>query len=98
MRGADIMHILYALLRRTHEMRRAWAVLELGGIYRRRRRGGGTAPGMDGEEARPAAREADGRAAGARSRPASPTSTTRSGGGGKVDTDTALTLTLAAAA
>src|SRR4051794_15651923 len=30
-RGADIMHILYALLRRTREMRQAWAVLESGG-------------------------------------------------------------------
>ena len=29
--GTDIMHILYAMLRRTHEMRRAWAVLETGG-------------------------------------------------------------------
>jgi DNA polymerase-3 subunit delta len=30
-RGTDIMHILYALLRRTNEMRRAWAVIEAGG-------------------------------------------------------------------
>ena len=94
-RGADIMHILYAMLGRVHDMRRAWAIIE----------SGGSAKDVEAVDRRPwmakrlasQARKVDGErlervAAGL----ADLDFAIR--GGGNVDTDTALTLTLAAAA
>jgi DNA polymerase-3 subunit delta len=93
----DIMYILYAMLRRANEVRRAWAVIETGGTtddvaaalgYSKpwmAKRVFAQARGADGERLeRIAAGLADLDFA--------------IRGGGKVDTGTALTLTLAAAA
>ena len=98
-RGVEIMHILYALLRRTHDIRRAWAVIELGGTTSDVAAAVGLPPSQEWKAKKlvPRAREADGErleriAAGL----ADLDYAIR--GGTKVDTDTALTLTLAAAA
>jgi DNA polymerase III subunit delta len=94
-RGADIMHILYAMLRRTRDMRRAWAVLEAGGTSNDVQAAIGGPP-FAAKRIASAARQADGErleriAAGL----ADLDFAIR--GGGNVDTATALTLTLAAA-
>ena len=93
-RGADIMHILYAMLRRVHDMRRAWAVVEAGGTSADVAAAVGGPP-WKAKRLASEARKADGErleriAAGL----ADLDFAIR--GGGKVDTDTALTLTLAA--
>jgi DNA polymerase III subunit delta len=94
-RGVEIMHILYAMLRRTRDMRRAWAVIEAGGTTNDVQAVVG-GPGWMAKRLASAARQADGErleriAAGL----ADLDFAIR--GGGNVDTDTALTLTLAAA-
>jgi DNA polymerase III subunit delta len=96
-RGTDIMHILYALLRRTNEMRRAWAVIETGGTSDDVAAALGLRQAWMVKKLVPRAREVDGErleriAAGL----ADLDYAIR--GGGKVDTGTALTLTLAATA
>ena len=95
-RGADIMHILYAMLRRARDMRRAWALMESGGTTQDvqaalrvppfiAKRLASQARGLDGERLeRIAAGLAELDFA--------------IRGGGNVDAGTALTLTLAAAA
>lgn len=95
-RGADIMHILFALLRRTRDMRRAWAVIESGGSTQDVAAAVGGPPWM-AKKLAAQARNVDGErleriAAGL----ADLDFAVR--GGGNVDTETALTLTLAAAA
>jgi DNA polymerase-3 subunit delta len=96
-RGTDIMEILYALLRRTNETRRAWAVLEIGGTT------ADVAAALDLParmewKAKPIvqrAKDADGeRLERLTSVLADLDFNIR--GGGKVDTETALTLALAA--
>ena len=93
-RGADIMHILYAMLRRARDMRRAWAVLEVGGTSQDVAAAVRLPPWL-AKKLASQARDAD------------PDRLERIAagladldyairGGGKVDTDTALTLTLAA--
>jgi DNA polymerase-3 subunit delta len=93
-RGTDIMHILYAILRRTHDIRRAWAVLETGGSSQEVQAAVGGSPWM-AKRLASQARTADGerleRIVGAL---ADLDFNIR--GGGKVDTETALTLALAA--
>ena len=93
-RGTDIMHILYAILRRAHDIRRAWAVLETGGSSQAIQAAVGGPPWM-AKRLASQARNADGerleRIVGAL---ADLDFNIR--GGGKVDTETALTLTLAA--
>ena len=96
-RGADIMHILYALLRRTHEMRRAWAVIETGGTTDDVAMALGLRQGWMAKKIVPRAREADGERL-ERIAAALADLDFAIRGGGKVDTDTALTLTLTAAA
>jgi DNA polymerase-3 subunit delta len=95
-RGAEIMHILFAMLRRLHDMRRAWAVIETGGSTQDLQTALGGPPWM-AKRIAAQARNADGErleriAAGL----ADLDYAIR--GGGNVDTDTALTLTLAKAA
>ncbi len=93
-RGADIMQILYALLRQLHQMRRAWAVLENGGTMQQAIEviGG---PRWKSKPVAARAEHANGerleRIAGAL---ADLDYAVR--GGGKVDAQTALILTLAA--
>jgi DNA polymerase-3 subunit delta len=93
-RGTDIMHILYAILRRTHDIRCAWAVLETGGSSQEVQAAVGGSPWM-AKRLASHARTADGerleRIVGAL---ADLDFNIR--GGGKVDTETALTLALAA--
>jgi DNA polymerase III subunit delta len=97
LRGADIMHILYALLRRTHEMRRASAVLELGGTTDDVAAAVGLRQGWMAKKLVPRAREVDGeRLERITAGLADLDYAIR--GGSNVDTETALTLTLAAAA
>ena len=95
-RGAEIMHILFAMLRRLHDMRRAWAVIETGGSTQDVQAALGGPPWM-AKRIAAQARNADGErleriAAGL----ADLDYAIR--GGGNVDTGTALTLTLARAA
>jgi DNA polymerase-3 subunit delta len=96
-RNTDVMHILYALLRRAAEMRRAWAVIEAGG----RSADVAAALGIPEKQAWKAkkiaarARDADGeRLEQVVGRLAELDWAIR--GGGKVDTQTALTLAFAA--
>ena len=90
------MYILYAMLRRANEVRRAWAVIETGGTT-------DDVAAALGIASRGWPRESSPRPA---ERTASGSSAIAAGladldfairGGGKVDTNTALTLTLAAA-
>jgi DNA polymerase-3 subunit delta len=92
----DIMYILYAMLRRANEVRRAWAVIETGGTTDDVAAALGYRQAWMAKRVFAQARRADGErleriAAGL----ADLDFAIR--GGGKVDTNTALTLTLAAA-
>ena len=93
-RGTDIMHILYAILRRTHDIRRAWAVIETGGSTQAIQAAVGGPPWM-AKRLASQARNADGERL-ERIVAALADLDFNIRGGGKVDTETALTLTLAA--
>ena len=78
-RGADIMYVLFAMLRKVSDTRIAWAVLEEGGSTQ----GSGRGPGgsrLEGEADQGQGRACRRRAARASLRPPSPISTTPSGG------------------
>jgi DNA polymerase III subunit delta len=94
-RGTDIMHILYAMLRRTHEMRRAWAVIETGGSTADVAAALGLRQSWMAKRIVPQAKAVDGERL-ERILAALADLDYAIRGGGKVDTQTALTLTLAA--
>jgi DNA polymerase-3 subunit delta len=92
-RGADIMHIIFAMLRRARDTRRAWAVLESGGSARDLQSALRMQPWM-AKRIAAQARSADGeRLERIAAQLADLDFAVR--GGGKIDTGTALTLTLA---
>jgi DNA polymerase-3 subunit delta len=93
-RGTEIMHILYAILRRAHDMRRAWAVLELGGSTQDVQAAVGGPP-WKAKKLAAQARMTDGERL-ERIVAAVAELDFNVRGGGKVDTQTALTLALAA--
>jgi DNA polymerase-3 subunit delta len=93
-RDTDIMHILYALLRRANELRRAWAVIEGGGTTDDVAAALGLRQPWMAKRIVPRAREVDGeRLEEIIASLAELDWAIR--GGGKVDTQTALTLALA---
>jgi DNA polymerase-3 subunit delta len=94
-RDTDIMHILYALLRRTNELRRAWAVIEGGGTTDDVAAALGLRQPWMAKRIVPRARGVDGERLEAIIASLADLDWAIRGGG-KVDTQTALTLALAA--
>lgn len=94
-RDTDIMHILYALLRRASELRRAWAVIEGGGTTDDVAAALGLRQPWMAKRMVPRAREVDGERLEAIIASLAELDWAIRGGG-KVDPQTALTLTLAA--
>ncbi len=93
-RDEDIMRLLYAMLRRAHDMRRAWAILEAGGTSQDVTAAVGMPPWLAKRLAAQARNADPDRLERIAARLADLDYAIR--GGGNRDTDTALTLTLAA--